>query len=67
MKTPKESTRLYKIIRFHKDKPDGTKGARPVIRRDLTLKQAQEHCSDESTHKVNKDGTIVWFDGFVEQ
>jgi hypothetical protein len=67
MRTPEEGTRTYKIIRFHRDKPDGTIGPRPVIRRGLTLKQAQEHCSREDTHKVNQDGTVVWFDGYTEE
>jgi hypothetical protein len=42
----------YKIIRFR------FKGRKRVVKRGLTLEQAQEHCSREDTHG---DG---WFDGY---
>jgi hypothetical protein len=54
--------KTYKIVRYYKDESRGPR----VMRKYLTLKQAQEHCSDESTHKVLKDGTVVWFDGYTE-
>lgn len=45
----------YKIIRFR------FKGPRSVIKRGLTLEEAQEHCNDPSTRG---DG---WFDGYTEE
>lgn len=33
-----------------------------VIRRGLTLFEAQKHCSDPKTNKLG-----VWFDGYSEQ
>ena len=45
----------YKIIRFSRDKPS------KVMHTGLTLEEAKEHCSKESTHG---DG---WFDGFTEE
>lgn len=49
----------YVIVRFHFDTahPDH----RRVIRRGLTLEEAQEHTNDESTHG---DG---WFDGYTDE
>lgn len=46
----------YKIVRYFADDKVPSK----VIRRRVTLAQAQEHCSDEATHG---DG---WFDGYTE-
>ena len=47
----------YQIIRFYakEDHPDNRK----VIKENLTLEEAQEHCSKEETHKPG-----VWFDGY---
>lgn len=45
----------YKIIRFRR------KGINRVIKRGLTLKEAQDHCSKSSTHG---DG---WFDGYTKE
>jgi hypothetical protein len=43
----------YKIVRFYfDDRP------RRVMRRHLSLKEAQAHCRDESTHGEG------WFDGY---
>jgi hypothetical protein len=47
----------YKIIRFFRDKRP-----RRVIKRDLTLKEAQKHCSDPNTRKEG-----VWFDGYEKE
>ena len=49
----------YNIVRFYADynHPDH----RSIIRRSLTLTQAQAHCTDDTTRL---DG--VWFDGYVE-
>jgi len=51
---------MYKIIRFYRDEnhPDNKK----IIRRGLSLKQAQAHCSREDTHEPG-----VWFDGYTEE
>lgn len=51
----------YKIIRFRFNKPQ------KVIKRGLTLEEAKRHCSSEKTHKLNKDGSVVWFDGFTKE
>lgn len=47
---------MYKIIRsYREDKPS------KEIKKNLTLKEAQEHCSREDTHGEG------WFDGYSEQ
>lgn len=48
-------TKRYKILRFTFDQPT------LVIKRGLTLEQAQAHCNDESTHGED------WFDGYDEE
>lgn len=45
----------YKVVRFR------FRGKSRVIRRGLTLKEAQEHCMDPSTRG---DG---WFDGYEKE
>jgi hypothetical protein len=45
----------YKIIRFR------FKSAKRVIKRGLTLDEAQEHCKDPSTRGYG------WFDGYEEE
>lgn len=48
--------KTYKIVRFYKS------GTRPrIIRRGLSLKEAQEHCQDPSTF------TSKWFDRYQEE
>ena len=47
----------YTIIRFYKS---GKK--REIIKRGLTLKEAQEHCSRDNTRKEG-----VWFDGYQNE
>lgn len=51
----------YKIIRFR------FSGENKVIERGLTLEQAQEHCSNEKTHKLDVNGNVIWFDGYDEE
>jgi len=61
----------YKIVRFfqHQD-------TRPVIKRGLTLEQAQAHCHDPETSsrtcKLAKNVRLTrnmgpWFDGYTEE
>jgi len=49
---------LYKIIRFYR--ADGR--PRKVIKRNLTLDEAQAHCRNPATSKAG-----VWFDGYESQ
>ena len=51
----------YAIIRFYSDgRPSKT------IREDLTLAEAQEHCSYDDSEGLLEDGT-QWFDGFEKE
>lgn len=54
--------KLYKIRRFYRN--DERSGE--IVKRGLTLAQAQEHCQDESTHARDSHG-VVWFDGYEEE
>ena len=48
--------RIYRIIRFRQ-------GSNPrTIRNNVTLTEAQAHCSREATHGVR--GGVRWFDGY---
>ena len=47
--------KTYKIIRFYKERHKSSR----VIKRGLTLEQAQAHCQDPSTRKEDE-----WFDGY---
>jgi len=51
----------YKIIRMHRS------GRSRVIERHLTLDEAKRHCSREDTHKKDKDGHVIWFDGYEQE
>jgi hypothetical protein len=51
----------YKIMRYSRDKPPRT------IIVSLTLEEAQRHCSDRSTHKIDKEGNVLWFDGYTKE
>ena len=46
----------YKIIRFRFE------GTNRIIKRGLTLEEAQEHCGREDTRKEGK-----WFDGYDKE
>jgi len=48
--------RIYRIIRFRQ-------GCKPrTLRNNVTLTEAQAHCSREDTHGVR--GGVRWFDGY---
>ena len=51
----------YKIIRFRFE------GKNRVIKRGLTLEEAQAHCRRDDTRKEDKNGNTVWFDGYDEE
>ena len=50
---------MYLIRRFYRD--SNHENHRAVIKKGLTLEEAQEHCQDDSTHEPG-----VWFDGYEE-
>lgn len=53
--TNEPEPRIYKIIRFYYDR-----NRRPrTTRTNVTLTEAQKHCSDPKTRKAG-----VWFDGY---
>jgi hypothetical protein len=49
---------LYKIIRFKASQ----KAKNRVIKRNLTLFEAQKHCNDPKSREQGK-----WFDGYTKQ
>lgn len=53
----------YKVIRFHRERLGRTR----TIKRGLTLEQAQEHCTRQETHRYDKDGHVIWFDGYTRE
>lgn len=56
----------YQIIRFYWDEshPDHRK----VVKRGLSLEEAQAHCQRDDTHEMDpKTGLAVWFDGYEEE
>jgi hypothetical protein len=67
--TNKDKTMTYKIIRFR------FKGSNRVIKRGLTLEEAQAHCQRPDTRqavtKVHPDGSttehVEWFDGYESE
>ena len=52
--------KLYSIIRFYMD--DSHTDHQKVIKRNLTLSEAQDHCSRDDTREAG-----VWFDGYREE
>lgn len=50
--------KTYKIIRFYQERHKQSR----VIKRGLTLEQAQAHCQDPSTQKEG-----CWFDGYESE
>lgn len=64
--------KTYRIIRMHRDRSD----ANYIVKRHLTLEEAQEHCRDPetssrtATNKKATDRTKLfgpWFDGYEEE
>lgn len=53
---------MYKIIRFYKDQDKTSR----IIKKNLTLAEAQAHCKREDTHQI-EDKITDWFDGYTEQ
>ena len=50
---------LYKIVRYHKNKPVSTQGEH-IIKLNVSLEEAQAHCNDPATRGED------WFDGYKE-
>ena len=59
-KTMTDENRNFKIIRFRRDN-DFNVISRRVIKRNLTEKEAKEHCNREDTRGE------TWFDGFTDK
>lgn len=53
----------YKIIRFFNDPKKCSK----IIRKGLTLEEAQMHCNHNDSISLNKDGKPIWFDGYTKE
>jgi len=52
----------YMIKRFY-----DVLGMKPrVIKKGLTLQEAQKHCNDPKTSGTRKDG-VKWFDGYTKE
>jgi len=56
------TTTTYSIVRHHWD--DSHPDNRKIMRRGLTLKEAQAHCKRADTQELDADGIAVWFDGY---
>jgi hypothetical protein len=52
--------KTYKIIRFYRNSDH--KNHMKIMKRGLSLAEAQQHCQDERTKKCG-----VWFDGYGEE
>jgi len=52
---------LYTIKRFYPHRKPS------IIATGQTLEDAQKHCNSPDTHKRNKSGQIIWFDGYEKQ
>lgn len=53
----------YKIVRFNRD----SNIDKEIIKRGLTLEEAQSHCQDEATHEKDDSGNVIWFDGYTKE
>jgi hypothetical protein len=70
VKTVKDDDRTYKIVRMY------FKDGKRVIKRGLTLEEAQEHCNDPETSSstckkvagnIRTEECGPWFDGYEEE
>ena len=52
----------YKIVRFFRDGRGNE-----IIKTNLTLAEAQEHCQDDDTHEKDDEGNVIWFDGYTQE
>ena len=52
---------LYTIKRYYKS------GRKSVIATGQTIEACREWCSRKDTHKNDKNGNTIWFDGFTKQ
>jgi hypothetical protein len=52
----------YKVVRFYRDS-----GRRKIIMRHVSLEVAQLHCRSEKTHRLDKTGSAIWFDGYEKE
>lgn len=52
---------LYEVVRFYADDRSSE-----VVKKGLTLEEAQTHCRCEDTHGVDADG-VRWFDGYEQE
>lgn len=60
----RKDTKTYKIVRQYAPET----GRRPkAVKHGLTLTEAQAHCRDPKTHKLDAKGLLVWFDGYTEE
>jgi hypothetical protein len=56
--------KTYKIRRFYRD----GRPARTVRgKTGLTLKEAQAHCRDPKTRGEDRNGQVIWLDGYTEE
>lgn len=57
--------KYYLIRRFYFDESHPNHGK--IVKRGLTLDEAQEHCRRDDTHERNGEGNTVWFDGYESE
>ena len=55
--------KTFKIVRMFRDDSKQSE----VIKTDLTLKEAQEHCQRDDTHEKDSEGNTIWFDGYTQE
>ena len=55
----------YKIIRFYRDSDHPSH--QRIIKRGLSLDEAQEHCRRDDTHELDSEGMAIWFDGYEHE
>jgi hypothetical protein len=66
--------RVYNIVRFYRDHPSGI--TRRIVRKRVTLEEAQRHCNDPETSSSTAKGATArartrrvgdWFDGYEQR